>query len=64
MTLSRKTTDVGFCDIIKHDIDTGDSRPVEQSRRRPPLAAKDADEEILNEMIQSAVIEPSTSPWA
>jgi len=47
--------DLGFCDILQHDIHTGDSRPIKQSPRRPPLAATDAEDEILNEMIQSGV---------
>jgi len=52
------------CDILKHDIDTGDSRPIKLSPRRLPLAARDAEDEILNEMIQSGVIETSMSSWA
>ena len=63
-TFARSSTDLGFCNIIKHDIDTGDSRPIKQSPRRPPLAARDAEDEILNEMLETGVIEPSTSPWA
>ena len=63
-TSAKASTDLGFCSVLKHDIDTGDARPIKQSPRRPPLAARDAEDEILNEMLQTGVIEPSTSPWA
>ena len=63
-TFAKASTDLGFCSILKHDIDTGDARPIKQSPRRPPLAARDAEDEILYEMLQAGVIEPSTSPWA
>ena len=38
--------------------------PIKQSPRRPPLAAREAEDQILNEMLQSGIIECSTSPWA
>jgi len=44
-TFAKDPTDLGFCDILKHDTDTGDSRPIKQSTRRPALAAKDAEDE-------------------
>ena len=36
-TFAASSTDIGFCPIIQHDIDTGDSRPIKQSPRRPPF---------------------------
>ena len=57
-------TDIGFCDILEHDIDTGDHHPIKQSPRRPPFSARQAEDDILDEMIQTGVIEPSESPWA
>jgi len=63
-TFATSSTDLGFCDILEHDIDTGDSHPIKQSPRRPPFAAREAEDKILDEMITSGVIEPSQSPWA
>ena len=63
-TFATSSTDLGYCDILQHDIDTGDSPPIKQSPRRPPLAARDAEDQILDEMLESGVIEPSDSPWA
>jgi len=48
----------------KHDIDTGDAFPIKQSPRRPPFAAREAEDAILDEMLQTGVIEPSNSPWS
>ena len=56
--------DLGFCSVLQHDIDTGDSPPIKQSPRRPPFAARDAEDAILDEMLQTGVIEPSHSPWS
>ena len=63
-TFAKSSADLGFCDILQHDIDTGDSPPIKQPPRRPPLAASAAEDEILEEMLSTGVIEPSHSPWA
>ena len=63
-TFATSSTDLGYCGILQHDIDTGDAPPIKQSPRRPPLAARDAEDQILDEMLESGVIEPSDSPWA
>jgi len=56
--------DLGYCSVLEHDIDTGDVEPIRQPPRRPPLSARQAEEDILNEMLQTGVIEPSNSPWS
>jgi len=63
-TFAKSSADLGFCDILQHDIDTGDARPIKQSPRHPPLAAAAAEDEILDEMLSTGVIEPFNSPWA
>ena len=44
--------------------DTGDTFPIKQSPRRPPLSARQAEDDTLDEMLESGVIEPSDSQWA
>ena len=56
--------DLGYCSVLEHDIDTGDAEPIRQPPRRPTLSARQAEEDILNEMLQTGVIEPSNSPWS
>ena len=63
-TFAKSSADLGFCDILRHDIDTGDSPPIKQPPRMPPLAAAAAEDEILEEMLSTGVIEPFHSPWA
>jgi len=63
-TFASPSSDLGYCAILKHDIDMGDVRPIRQSPRKPPLAARDAEDEILNDMHETGIIEPSNSSWA
>jgi len=65
-TFASSSADLGFCPLLEHDIDTGDSTPIKQSPRRPPIAAREAEaeDEILDEVLATGVIEPSNSSWA
>ena len=63
MFFARSSTDIGYCDLLQHDIDTGDSAPIRQPPRRPPLASGTAEDDLINAM-SADVIEPSDSPWA
>jgi len=61
---AKDSLDIGFCSLLEHDIDTGNAKPIKQSPRRPPLAARDPEDAIIDEMLQTGVIEPSNSPWS
>ena len=61
---AKSPTDIGFCDLLEHDIDTADAAPIRQPRRRPPLASGTAEDNLVAEMLPAGVIEPSDSPWA
>ena len=63
-TFAKSSTDIGYCDLLQHDIDTYDHAPIKQPPRRPPLAARDAEDRLLDEMLSCGVIEPSQSPWS
>jgi len=56
--------DLGYCADLQHDIDTDDALPIKQSQRRPPLSARQAEDDILQEMLDTGVIQPSNSPWS
>ena len=63
-TFASSSSDLGYCPLVEHDIDTGDARPIKQSPRRPPISAREAEDEILDKMIATGVIEPSNLSWA
>jgi len=44
------SSDLGFCPLVQHDINTGDARPIKQSPRRPP---RETEDEILHEMLEA-----------
>jgi len=38
-TFAKSSDDLGFSSLVKHDIDTGDAKPIRQPPGRPPLAS-------------------------
>jgi len=53
----------GRTSVVKHHINTGDAKPIRQRPRRVPLAKRGEMEELISDMRESGVIEPSESPW-
>jgi hypothetical protein len=61
---SRSDRDLGLTDIVTHNIDTGDARPIRQQLRRfPPVHAQIISDHVDN-MLAQGTIEPACSPWA
>ena len=55
---------LGHTTVIKHQIDTGNVPPIcQQARRVPPVHRQEA-KQLLNDMLDSNIITPSSSPWA
>ena len=46
-TFASSSADLGFCPLVEHDIDTGDSRPIRQSPRGSPIAAGEAEDATI-----------------
>jgi len=63
-TFAKSTLDMGYCNILEHDVDTGDHRPIKQPPRRPPLSSGDAEEKIVQDMLKAGIIQESKSEWA
>ena len=58
-------SDVGTTDIVFHEIDTGDSRPLRQPARRVPYGEQRAViEKEIEKLVDADIARPSTSPWA
>lgn len=53
----------GRTNVIRHRINTGNVGPIRQRPRRLPLAKRKEVDELISDMRQDDVIEPSGSPW-
>jgi hypothetical protein len=56
--------DLGRTNVAKHEINTGDAKPIRQPLRRHPPAHLAAIQEHVSTMLQQGVIERTQSPWA
>jgi len=54
---AKSPTDIGFCNLLEHDIDTADAAPTRQPPRRPCLASGTAEDDLVAEMLAAV-------PWA
>ena len=56
--------EVGRSDLVQHDIDTGGHAPLKQPPRRIPFSLRAKVEKMVQEMLDTGIIEHSSSPWA
>ncbi|MCP3666773.1 MAG: hypothetical protein GY696_30465, partial [Gammaproteobacteria bacterium] len=56
--------DIGYTDVIRHEIDVGDSKPVKQRAYRIPKAQEAVVKEHIEQMLENGIIRPSISAWA
>lgn len=50
--------------LVQHNIDTGETRPIRLRPHRLPFSRRAVAEKKIEEMLKADVIEPSNSPWA
>ncbi len=55
---------MGRTGLVKHNIDTGDQRPVLLPPRRLPIAKQEIEQEEVQKMLNRGVIEPCQTSWA
>ena len=53
-----------YTELVTHSIETGDHPPIRQPIRRTPFALRRKADEMVREMIDQGVVQPSHSPWA
>ena len=63
-SFSNDAGELGKTDLVRHEIDTRDHRPVKQPPRRIPPHHREQVEELIEDMLRKDVIERSSSPWA
>lgn len=56
--------DLGYTEILQHEIPTGEELPVRQTLRRQPLSLLPAIDEQVEMMIKQGIVEPSTAEWS
>ena len=61
---SKSRSDLGFCDIIPHRINTGLAPPIRIPPRRAPMTMKNAVDEEVQRLIDNNLVVKSKSPWA
>ena len=49
---------------MQHSINTGDTTPIRQPPRRPPLSKQEEMSRLVQDMLTDGVIEPSSSAWS
>ena len=54
---------MGLTDLIEHDIDTSQERPVLQQLRKTPMAHHQIVEAHIQTMLKQGLIEPSRGEW-
>ena len=58
------TSELGSTNVVHHGINTGDHSPIRQAPRRTPFTLRKKIEEMVDDMLEKEVIQPSKSPWA
>ena len=57
-------SELGTTTLVTHVINTGDQGPIRQPVRRMPFALRSEVDQMVGDMLDQGVIEPSSSPWA
>ena len=60
---SKHEYDLGETGIVKHTIDTGDSKPVRQSLRRHPREMLQKIDDQVQKLEQAGIVHKANSPW-
>lgn len=56
--------ELGRTNLVYHEINTGNARPIRQPARRLPHHQRSEAQAQVDEMLKSGVISPSSGPWA
>jgi hypothetical protein len=57
-------SDLGHTNIVQHTIDSGDHQPIKQHPRCMPFIRRSKVVELIDDMTDKDIVQPSTSAWA
>lgn len=60
---SKNKFDLGFNCAVEHRIDTGGAAPVACATRRVPVALESKIDDLIEQLLEQKIIQPSESPW-
>jgi hypothetical protein len=61
---SKDDSDLGRTGLVRHEISTGEAKPIKQPPRRLPIHQRSEAEQQIKDMLERRVIEESNSPWS
>ena len=56
--------ELGCTSLVQHEIDTSDNSPTKQHFRRVPFVHREKISQMIDDMLEKGIIQPSSSPWA
>ena len=56
--------ELGCTSLVQHEIDTSDNSPTKQHFRRVPFVHREKISQLIDDMLEKGIIQPSSSPWA
>jgi HPt (histidine-containing phosphotransfer) domain-containing protein len=57
-------SELGYTDVVQHSINAGTHSPIHQQPYRTPIVRRNKLNEMVAEMQQYGIVQPSSSPWA
>ena len=57
-------SELGCCGMVQHAIDTGDMPPLKQQPYRTPIVKREKVAQLIREMQEQGIVQPSSSAWA
>ena len=61
---SKDEFDIGSTDLVEHEIDTGDAKPMRSAPRPMAYGLKEGGKVTISKLLERGIIEQSCSPWA
>ena len=61
---AKNDEDLGRTNLVQHNIEIGEGRPIKQHPRRLPMMMRNVEQEEVDRMLERNIIVPSSSPWA